>query len=250
MEKYRLDKKIQDFLNGELEASEQKELERELAASSDKQEAYRFDKSLHQVLKHRELFEVRNLIRQSIEREDPPSSKSRKWRRPRNGWWILLGSLTLIVLSFWGISEYQRSQQLAEAHQLSDSYLRPLENVLLIDEATEPVLSRGMQAYSRGAYADAVTDLENYFNRTSDWNAGLYLGIAYLFEQQPSQSEEVLQKVVEQGDLITSLEARWYLSLGLLQQGKIEEAKVQLQILRREDHPEHEKVDALLQEIQ
>jgi hypothetical protein len=250
MEEYRLDEKIQDFLNGDLEESEKKELAEELSNSPEKLEAFRFDKGLHQVLQHRELFEVRDLVRQSIERTGPTNPRKRNFRPPRNGWLLLFGSLVIIALGIWGFGHYQRAQQRTLAQQLSESYLSPLENVLLIDAETEPVLSRGMQAYSQGAYTDAIVDLDNYFSRTADWNAGLYLGIALLLEQQVAESEVILQQVVEQGDHISSLEARWYLSLALLKQGEIEQAKSQLLLLSQEESPETENAKSLLQEIQ
>lgn len=229
MENFELQEKLRAFAAGELTQEEKMAVQKEAAQSPEVMEELRFSQKLTQALKHKDLLEVNGIIGGILASEGLPPTTSTGKGGAWNGF-----LLSLLILGVLSTSVYFIGNQLnwwqSREEKLVQEFLEPMENVLFTEQTGMAAddLRLGMDAYDQQDYGTAIRRLENYYNRTKDANAGLFLSISYLLEHQPVVAMSVLNKVTRQLNGPAQEAAQWYLALAHLQNDDAELAKTLL----------------------
>lgn len=230
MENFELQEKLRALAAGELNQEETAALRQEAARLPEVAEELYFSQKLTQALQHKDLLEVNGIIGGILASEGlpPTASTAKGW-----GWGgFLLGLLFLgavstgIYLVGNQIHWWQNPEE-----KLVQEFLQPMENVLFTEQTGMAAddLRLGMDAYDQKDYRTAISRLEKYYTRTKDANAGLFLSISYLLQQQHSSALPILQNIIPKLEGPAQEAAQWYLALTHLQ---TQEVKTAIEILK------------------
>lgn len=149
------------------------------------------------------------------------------WRQPI---WQMAAVIAVLLLPLgWFLAQNGSSH----LDKMSEVYLQPLSVSGVIrgeGPSAFEILEKGLATYQRGEYALAAHDLAFVVDSeelTSDERlaAAMYLGLSYLFSDDPTSASTELTKVVEAGTSPYLTEAKWYLAWSYWKAGDIEKAK-------------------------
>lgn len=219
MEQLEWQEKLRALSAGELNPEEKANLIREARTSETKAAELRFSQQLTTVLKERDLFEVKGIVAGLIIEEGLPSSPPSSFGGKSWSFWAL--GLTLFLLLSAGVffAGQTWGWWANDPQALAQKYLRPMENVVFVEDnesASIEDLRLGMDAYDRQNYAKAIQYLNTYYQQTQDGNAGLFLAISLLMENQAVQATPILLSGLQKPGPIQEA-SRWYLALAYLQ---------------------------------
>lgn len=227
---------IKQYVEGTLSAKDKTNFEAQLKDSTELMEEVRQFRQLRIFNKNKHLIEANallNTVMRDIEIE-PDYGKYEKYFKKSfwetSLWRWLLGGLTVCMLVVGGLL-YQKNQTAKALQELSIAYLYPMENIIGFADTDQTQAAKAMKAYDGKNYGEAIRLLENVVKNTPNDNSlRLYLAISYLMERQNLKAENLLESLVKGNDLST-IPAKWYLALSLMQRGEKEEAKILLQSL-------------------
>lgn len=175
-------------------------------------------------------------FRASAEEAAAPTAKSTEaktisipiWRQPI---WQMAAVIAVLLLPLgWFLAQNGSSH----IDNMSEAYLQPfaVDNVPRGDRPTAfEILEKGLATYQRGDYALAAHDLA-FITNSEDLNsderltATMYLGLSYLFSDDPTSASTELSKVVEAGNTPYITEAKWYLAWSYWKAGDTDKAKI------------------------
>lgn len=140
----------------------------------------------------------------------------------------------IIPLTYWWISE----QSSVNSNDLFVAYFQPYDDV--VSERSNEVddFQVGMSAYNNNNYEQAIKHLKLVREQDSNKNAAnLYLGIAYLANNQPDDAEQLFSLLKNSDDGLYKEVAEWNLVLTYLKKDKTDLLEKELNnILRRKSH--------------
>lgn len=149
------------------------------------------------------------------------------WRQPI---WQMAAVIAVLLLPLgWFLAQNGSSH----IDKMAEVYLQPLSvsgGVRGDGPSAFEILEKGLATYQRGDYALAAHDLA-FITNSQDLNtdqrltATMYLGLSYLFSNEPVSAGVELTKVVEAGNSPYLTEAKWYLAWSYWKAGDIEKAK-------------------------
>lgn len=222
--------KIHAYVTGTLTGEDLIEFEKALSENQPLVEEVEFSKQMIWVTENKDLFDVKHQLAELIEStplkadynhlEDfkPSSSDVSK-----NGWW--LGGLILlaVLVSIYIFSTKQTILIINDQQQMmiSETYIKPLENVIITDENYPSPMQDGMRAYDDNNYQIAVDNLSLY---QQDDNAKLYLAISYQQLGQHEEAIDILEELVNSDLPNFVVTSKWYLSLSYLKTNKVDQA--------------------------
>jgi Tetratricopeptide repeat len=248
---------IQRYMTGQMTETEITDFELELQQSPELAAELHQWRTLRIVAKHEDLFRTKRLLdKLRIEKplipdfsaENPPTNPpSTPPTLPNsfNHWLIgsVVGTL-VILLGYW---EYQRKLTEERHNQLLISVLsKPAHNILGLDKSKPPqsqtmtLLIEAMDLYDahqKSKYEQAIPKLIALLpNDTEKYKsfAPFYLAMSYLQTGQAIQAEPILKQLADAKGIMYA-EARQYLPVALIANGKIKEAKDFLKELSEEE---------------
>jgi tetratricopeptide (TPR) repeat protein len=224
-----LQEKIQAYLDGTMPATEIVDFEKQIKASESLAEEVRKYRQMSILAKHQPLIEAKSILDAVmadivIEPDYGHHAQYFKksiWENALLRWGI--GIATVILVAF-GFYFYQNQQNETATALPNKSVLTPMENMIGFAPDDQSIAARGMQAYDKKDYPTAIQNLSAAIEETPNDNSlGLYLAISYLLDGQNTKAEVLLREMIKTEDL-TTIPAKWYLALSLLQQNKKIEA--------------------------
>ncbi len=224
--------RIFQYLNGELDETGKSQFEKDLMQDKALQEEFSLVRELRFAHKNAAIIKANQTIVESVKdiRIQPDFdlsgiSGNRSWI---SGKWklLLLGGMAIaaLLLFFWQKQSPPNTLDKAMTDNLVATKLQPLENNIGYAPGETSLLALGMEAYDRKDYEEAVGYLARYTESTPDDHVRLYLAICLLFENRVEQAEAMLEDLAQK-DNVFSQDAKWYLALAYLKNGKALEAK-------------------------
>lgn len=148
------------------------------------------------------------------------------WRQPI---WQMAAVIAVLLLPLgWFLAQNGSSH----IDKMADAYLQPFAvSVTKSGPTPAEILDKSLAAYQSGNYALAAHDLaEIVHSQELDLDqrltATMYLGLSYLFSDEPDKASLELHKIVQVGNTPYLIEAKWYLAWSYWKAGDIEKAKV------------------------
>ena len=145
-------------------------------------------------------------------------------------YWLPLATaaVLLISLTFW---LYTSDGPASVNEKLYAAYFEPFDSPGSgLTRSTEDDLTlkaKAYRAYDAKDYETASRLFDDVLKEKDDAIVHLCLGNSWLAMNKPEEAEKVFQHILENhGDLVT--QAKWYLALTFLRQGKIERTKATL----------------------
>ena len=200
---------IERFFDGELSPTEVKQYEELLETNEE------FQKEVDLFEKAIKLLRLKNIsdLKDSVQRIDASRSKSTS----TVGWMKIAASIMLLAVV--GMGFY--SQKFSNDNLYKDAY-SPANDYITNMDADLTSIEKALELYNTKQYPEAVgafTTIE--LSEPQNQIAKFYLGQSLLQMDQMEQAIKTLDKV--SGDYWS--EAKWYVALALLKQGKEAEAK-------------------------
>jgi hypothetical protein len=233
MESFNKQEQIRAWAVGELPVAESKQLHKEAQNSPELREEMHFSRKLNQVLQNRDMMEVGAILASIAATEPLPAPSDPPAGSSSAGSW-LLGTILVAVLALGGFfMGRQQGWWFPTPAHLASNYLQPMENVINTKESGMTVddLRLGMEAYDRQDYPKAIERLSRFYQKGQDPNAGLFLGVAYLLENQAVKALPILNNAASKTQGPEQEAARWYLALAQLQTGANEQALGTLKLI-------------------
>jgi tetratricopeptide (TPR) repeat protein len=232
-----LQDQLQDYLANTMSVTEQTDFERQIKDSAPlSTELLRF-RQLRVLLRHQPLLQARATL-QTVMAEVPvepdygpyaayfrPSPRRffPRWR------WLMLALAPLLLIG--GLLIYRDMAHRQALANIAAAQLQPMVNVIGFAADDPTNAAQAMRAYDRANYTEAVERLLiEVAGNPDDSSLRLYLAVSYLLRQQPAEAEPLLRGIIRTDDL-TTVPAKWYLALCLLQRGQKAEAVTLLQSL-------------------
>mgnify|MGYP001268980672 CR=1 FL=1 len=240
----------QSFFAGDLDKAGREELSEMLQDNTEAREEFEFSRRLHLITRNEDLVLVGAMLHQIIQEEGFPPPPPPKTLLPRPWLWSLLGVVALAALYFTpAYIQHWPPFETSFLHSVAVDNISPLEDVLFTPDDRRGLiqLSKGMDAYNQGNYAEAITLLGYHYAQTNDVNAGLYIGISHLML---GTSEDALQYLNPAASALTGPAreaAQWYQALAQLMNGQKETALQQWQSLQAEGGLYAGQAESLLQ---
>jgi tetratricopeptide (TPR) repeat protein len=240
--------KIEDFLNGNLDEQEAAQFQEELKMNPVLAEEYRVIKGLYETLDKQDQLEFLDVVEQA--KQDYRLQHKSEFFINKTGWRntriMIFASAALVLLAmaiFILISRHEPPNY----KTLFDKYYTHYNYIIAFRESgdTASQLNKGMQFYKAGAYEQAISSFMAA-SESSRQVIDFYLGLCYLELGSYDKSVEYLKIVSESGS-DQRYEARWYLALAYLAQGKEKETiKLLESIVRNQQDYFREKAQKLL----
>lgn len=148
------------------------------------------------------------------------------WRQPI---WQMAAVIAVLLLPLgWFLAQNGSSH----IDKMADAYLQPFSvtTIKTIGPSAVDILEQGLVTYQNGNYALAAHDLAEIadspdLSLDDRLTATMYLGLSYLFSDEPTKATTELGKVVEAGNTPYLIQAKWYLAWSFWKAGDIEKAK-------------------------
>lgn len=135
------------------------------------------------------------------------------------------------------------------ANQLFTYYFVPYDNILEVRGNEEKQLQRAMDAYTHKAFPDAAKQLKEYLaSKPDDLVVLFYYGLSEIGAGNGNTGIVALTRVVSENGLLKE-QAQWFIALGFLRDGKIEQCKAALEAIDREDHDYQQQAHKLLEQL-
>lgn len=156
--------------------------------------------------------------------------------------WAVAASLALIFVAWWGfrVGLQDPNQKLYETYYETDPGL-----ITAMSGTDSYEFDRGMVDYKEGKYQEALTLWEPLLEQNPSGDTLLYfVAMANLELENFQESQKILQRILSESSSEFEEDAKWYLALIYLKQGKLEQVKT---LLSNVERPEAKQ---LLEEIQ
>lgn len=232
-----LQEKIKDYLDGQLPPGDQKAFEQDIQASEPLAEEVRRYRQLRILSKNAPLIQGKAMLNNIMDEHtiEPDYGQYESYFK-KSLWehriWRWLSGLLVLAVIAGGTFYYQQAQEKQALTALADDQLRPLENMIGFAADDQSTAAMAMRAYDQRNYSSAIAGLQTAIQESPDDNSlRLYLAVSHLLLQQHSEAESLLRELTQTDDL-TTIPAKWYLALSLVQRGEKEKARILLQSIR------------------
>jgi hypothetical protein len=238
-------KQIDDYLMGKLSPSEGELFENEMRVNPALQKKVDICRELRDSIQETDIHSLReklNSARYSVK------SSNTKWIKLSA--YITAASIALLIaLRFLVVDSSQNHDLIFSKHFQpfkivgeSRSSLQKESNIL-----SEELIS----LYINKKYDDVIPIIESYLARyPNNKQASLMLSTAYLGTNRDEKAELILQRLTLDSNNEFYAEAiKWYLSLSIIKQGKLEEAKFILAEIENEKGFYSEKASSILKSL-
>ncbi|MBX2814646.1 MAG: hypothetical protein KTR24_01555 [Saprospiraceae bacterium] len=171
-------------------------------------------------------------------------------RQDRSGKYASRWAMAAIALVLIGVSLFILPDAGPDGRSLYAAYFEPYPNLVTSrsEEHSEKLIA-GMMAYDNLDYAQACTTLADYLvEKPEDRLAMLYLAIGLIREGKHEEAQGWLDK--SKTNTLYQEQAEWYTLLNLLASEQLEEAQSYAStLLKKEDHYKLESIRALYDQV-
>jgi len=249
--------KIEQYLSGQLSPQELTAFERALASNKELAKQVEMMRDLDLALADEKAVEVQQTIQQvgkDFFAADHTSGNTKKhsikrlpfYRRPL----AIAASILFLVAAAALIWQMNAGGTSLSNDELFAQYysIEKMSPTVRGDQQTDSLYNLALLQYNDKQYSSAINHLNTLLEQDPDnlqfVNA---LANAYLNDQQLEKAKVQFKRIVEDGKSIMAPKAIWYLALIQIKQGKVEEAKKQLeQLTTTEDLTLAKQASALL----
>ncbi len=228
-----IDLKILDeYFSGSLDEDQRDQFENRLKNDVEFKKLYEEYRELHRGIEYSNLKEAKEKLQAiesslpEIDLDDTHSKEGRSLDLKRSYVWKMAAAVLVIAVSSVLVINYQQSQPEALYAKYFEPYPNEYVHAKRGDESTDVQLLQAFQAYDRGEYDAAIADFKVLLEEDNENLMVLfYLGNAQLAAEEGAACIITLERFLEisQDDFIN--EAKWYLAMGYLKEGRKEEAK-------------------------
>lgn len=164
--------------------------------------------------------------------------------------WAVAASIALLIISSIFVINFYLS---SSPEKLYEAYYTPYPNVVFPTKRGESESlsdkELAFQAYDLEDYGRAISLFEKIPGNQRNGEVLLYLGNAYLAVENTGQASLNLEKLLNTYSNFHN-QAKWYLSLSYLKDGKVEEAKSLLREIDKDNNSYSIKARELLEEME
>jgi hypothetical protein len=215
-----LERKIVDYVNGQMDAAEQPDFERQMAENEELEREVNFYREVAQTTRKMEDQELRRLISATDHElagegffEAQPSAKMRRLNPLRIAIAIAASVLVLAAAGWWYANSNYSNQALADRHfdaQVTQQMVRS-------ESGTEGLLSPGLQALSSGQWEEAILFFETIPESSGQYlESRLYLALAHYQSKDFKAALDIADEVRTSTSRFQQ-KARWLQLSSLLQ---------------------------------
>ncbi|MEO9802789.1 MAG: hypothetical protein ABJF04_06060 [Reichenbachiella sp.] len=225
--------RIERYLEGKLDSGEHQAFEKELETNTELAELVVLQKDIVDGVVSEGL--KRQLKQYHTELFERPNKKSR---------WYYIGaaaSLALLVTSIYLFFDRSTSNE-----ELFVAYFDPYPNLVTTRGNITNNFKKGMENYSNRNYNEAILDFEEIDKNEPEYTEMIfYKGVSHLALNQPTKAVELFEQFRDFGEY--NEQAIWYLGMGYLKLGNIENVQKQLLQLKFGDFKYREAQELLEQ---
>lgn len=231
---------LEAYLDQELNAADQAELERDLQADESLQAELQRHQQTRALVQQMAIEETHAKVGQVFKQHQ--ATQRRSSLRPLLRVAAIVALVLTVGLGYW------LSQNTQSPMELAATYMEPFPDRLTTMGGEADDLATAMAAYNQGDYATALTAfLAIPDGHPQQTLIDLYTGIAALEQGDPATAENSLLKIIEDADYQEV--GSWYLALSYLQQDAVEKARPLLQQLDAADAYRASSARELLQAL-
>lgn len=153
----------------------------------------------------------------------------------------------LLLASWWAL----RTTSTQEDQLFTQYYETPQGLPTLLGIGSNQLFNEGMTDYKLGDFSTAQRQwLPLLQQNPSNDTLLFYLGISYLETDQTDSAVALFEEIIEQNDPQFRQQALWYLALGLIKNGRADEANVHLKALLQSDSSFKERAQYILDRLE
>ena len=234
---------LEAYLSGEMSESERIAAQAKIKENPEIQAQLSDLEDMYTVLK----VHNRNLLKKTLQKADQ-ETKSRTAAPKQVFMKYAIGiaaSIILLFVAYWFLQSSSSPQELFAAH------FEPYPNYEIVrGEENQNSFSKAMYAYDQNDYRNAISLMESLLEKESKQeDLLLYLGVAYLANQQTQSAIQTLQELHQLPSQKYEAQSNWYLAMAYLQSGNAEQAKIYLKKLIEESSTYQEKAQKILKQL-
>lgn len=238
-------KQIDDYLMGKLSPVEHEEFELELKRNPALQNKLEFCKDLHDSINEKDIHSLRDKL--ILAESDAKSHKLK-----------LIKVYSILSAASVAIFIAVRFLFLSPSLTPEELFWKNFEPFKIVGEArstetisNEQLSSETVNLYLSGKYEEAIPIIESFFAlNKNNGQVAMMLASSYLQTNQAEKAEDLLRRLqVDNNNDFYSEIIDWQLSLSLLKQSKVEEAKKLLREVESEKGYYSEKASTLLKSL-
>ena len=252
--------KIEQYLSGALSGQELVAFEKALSSNEELAKQVQLMRDFDLVLADEKAIEVQEKIQgigqDFFTQEQMPSNVKEEpikrlpfYRRPL----AIAASILFIITAGALIWQMNTGSSSLSNEELFAQYysVEKMNPTLRGDQQTDSLYQSAITQYKNKEYASAINIFNTLLQNDTDNLQFIYgLANAYLNDQQLANAEIQFRKIIADGKSIMTPKSIWYLALIKLKEGKVEEARKQLEQLRKtEDLQLIKQANALLKTL-
>jgi len=215
---------LERHLRGELTGLERKALEAQLEADSSLREELEFHRGLHQAVGDKRLGYFQELVRESEQRYFDKAIKRKAGFKVYQKIAVAAVLLVIAVIGYLYLSPAPSPEALFASH--FEPYQSPgtfrSEDLTALD----PDFILGLARYDEERYSEAAQYFTKTLEKNPEKDIAIFLrGVSRLAIDQTALAEQDLQAVIADEQSLFVEQAKWYLGLLYLKQGKADQAR-------------------------
>jgi len=230
------------YIHHKLSPEEHKQVESSMSSTKQDQESIAVELGVRDAIEEIERVKIKATV-ENFEKQGSPYSS-----RPVRKYLAIAASLALLIMAgIWILTPSASNEELYLAYY--QKYPNNLTPITRSDDQGVDLRSEGLKNYERGKYTAAITNFQDYLEKSNDHGTRLYLGLSLLEAGNSVEAVNVLQDVVESKDSLLLEPAQWYLALAHLKNNNIESAKSGLLGIVNEKGSFQKKAQTLLYQL-
>ena len=242
------DIQIQKYLDKSMSKEERINFEEELNKNKTLQQDFKLLRDIEQELGNNELIDFKKKLAGVMEQSVSPTSievPSRKVLPISSKLLSVAASLLVIGFTAWWLYSSSAEKSISYAVLADDYFIHyPAEEIARGTEERNPIYNH----YKAKNYRLAATELDKYAQENSDYDALLIAAIAYLADNKPNKTIQLLQKIPDTPYFKNK--KNYYLALSHLKQGHKTTALEVLQTINETDKFLYTKAQDLFSKLQ
>lgn len=229
-------KKVDDYLDGILSASEEKEFSNAVDENDLLLDELQFRKDVRASIQDEGFANLRSaLIKEGAKIREEPHRLAFQSRREKNVVFAMAATLALLIAS--GLLYVFLNGQLAKPEQLAQKYYHPAKSIQHLRSVEESDLMGANEAFDYYNNGDYARSLELFISVENKVVSNFYSGICYFELKDYQQAVQSFDFVLRNQHNLFIEQAQWYISLTYLKLGDVQKAEAMLTKISGSESP-------------